>query len=59
LGLALDANNVPLIRTLLKDLVPGYQHDGDVVDSVRMETTCEQINYVPMLSDCLFTNPAC
>jgi FlaA1/EpsC-like NDP-sugar epimerase len=37
LGLALDANNVPLIRTLLKDLVPGYQPDGDVVDWVWME----------------------
>jgi FlaA1/EpsC-like NDP-sugar epimerase len=37
LGLALDANNVPLIRTLLKDLVPGYQPDGEVVDWVSME----------------------
>ncbi len=38
LGLALDANNVPLIRTLLKDLVLGYQPDGEVVDWVWMET---------------------
>ena len=38
LGLALDANNVPQIRTLLKDLVPGYQPDGEVVDWVWMET---------------------
>jgi FlaA1/EpsC-like NDP-sugar epimerase len=37
LGFALDANNVPLIRTLLKDLVPGYQPDGEVVDWVWME----------------------
>jgi FlaA1/EpsC-like NDP-sugar epimerase len=37
LGLALDANNVPQIRTLLKDLVPGYQPDGEVVDWVWME----------------------
>jgi FlaA1/EpsC-like NDP-sugar epimerase len=37
LGLALDANNVPLIRSLLKDLVPGYQPDGEVVDWVWME----------------------
>ncbi len=37
LGLALDANDVPLIRSLLKDLVPGYQPDGDVVDWVWME----------------------
>ena len=34
LGLALDANDVPLIRTQLKDLVPGYQPDGEVVDWV-------------------------
>jgi FlaA1/EpsC-like NDP-sugar epimerase len=38
LCLALDANNVPLICTLLKDLVPGYQPDGEVVDWVWMET---------------------
>jgi FlaA1/EpsC-like NDP-sugar epimerase len=37
LGLALDANNVPLIRNLLKDLVPGYQPDGGVVDWVWLE----------------------
>lgn len=35
--LALDANDVPLIRTLLKDLVPGYQPDGEVVDWVWSE----------------------
>ncbi len=34
---ALDVNNVPLIRTLLKDLVPGYQPEGAVVDWVWME----------------------
>jgi FlaA1/EpsC-like NDP-sugar epimerase len=38
LGLALDANDVPLIRSLLKDLVPGYQPDGEVVDWVWMES---------------------
>jgi FlaA1/EpsC-like NDP-sugar epimerase len=37
LGIALDANDVPLIRTLLKDLVPGYQPDGEVVDCVWLE----------------------
>ncbi|MGB4192495.1 MAG: nucleoside-diphosphate sugar epimerase/dehydratase [Limnohabitans sp.] len=37
LGMALDANDVPLIRSLLKDLVPGYQPDGEVVDWVWME----------------------
>ena len=36
LNAALDVNNVPLIRTLLKELVPGYQPDGDVVDWVWM-----------------------
>jgi len=37
LVLALDANDVPLIRVLLKELVPGYQPDGEVVDWVWME----------------------
>ena len=37
LGVALDANDVPLFRTLLKELVPGYQPDGDVVDWVWTE----------------------
>jgi hypothetical protein len=36
---ALDVNEVPLIRRLLKDLVPGYQTDGDVVDWVWMENS--------------------
>lgn len=31
---ALDVNDVPLIRTLLKDLVPGYMLEGEVVDWV-------------------------
>ena len=33
----LDINDVPRIRALLKDLVPGYQPDGDVVDWVWLE----------------------
>jgi FlaA1/EpsC-like NDP-sugar epimerase len=33
---ALGANDVPLIRTLLKELVPGYQPDGTVVDWVHL-----------------------
>ena len=37
LNKALDANDVPLIRSLLKDLVPGYQPDGEVVDWVWLE----------------------
>ncbi|WP_281789133.1 nucleoside-diphosphate sugar epimerase/dehydratase [Limnohabitans sp. INBF002] len=36
LGLALDANDVALIRTLLKGLVPGYQPEGEVVDWVYL-----------------------
>lgn len=34
---ALDSNNIPLIRTLLKELVPGYQPKSEVVDWVWME----------------------
>jgi FlaA1/EpsC-like NDP-sugar epimerase len=37
LGVALDTNDVPMIRKQLKDLVPGYQPDGDVVDWVWAE----------------------
>ena len=33
---ALQANNVPQIRALLKVLVPGYQPDGEVVDWVHL-----------------------
>jgi FlaA1/EpsC-like NDP-sugar epimerase len=34
---ALDVNDVPLIRTYLKDLVPGYEPDAEVVDWVWTE----------------------
>lgn len=34
LELALDKNDVPLVRAQLKELVPGYQPDGEVVDWV-------------------------
>jgi FlaA1/EpsC-like NDP-sugar epimerase len=37
LNSALDSNNVPVIRTLLKELVPGYQPQAEVVDWVWME----------------------
>ncbi len=37
LRLALDANDVPLIRAQLKELVPGYQPEGEVVDWVWLE----------------------
>jgi FlaA1/EpsC-like NDP-sugar epimerase len=34
---ALGTNDVPQIRTLLKELVPGYQPDGEVVDWVHLK----------------------
>jgi FlaA1/EpsC-like NDP-sugar epimerase len=34
---ALESNNVPVICSLLKELVPGYQPEGHVVDWVWME----------------------
>ena len=34
---ALDSNNVPVIRTLLKELVQGYQPEPEVVDWVWLE----------------------
>jgi FlaA1/EpsC-like NDP-sugar epimerase len=37
LNTALESNNVPVIRTLLKELVPGYQPESGVVDWVWME----------------------
>ena len=33
---ALNANDVPAIRALLKELVPGYQPDGKVVDWMHL-----------------------
>jgi FlaA1/EpsC-like NDP-sugar epimerase len=38
LNVALESNNVPVIRSFLKELVPGYQPEGDVVDWVWMES---------------------
>ena len=38
LNVALDANDVPSIRFLLQDLVPGYQPEGEVVDWVWLES---------------------
>jgi FlaA1/EpsC-like NDP-sugar epimerase len=40
---ALDANDVPLIRTMLKDLVLGYQPEGVVVDWVWMVQQAKQM----------------
>ena len=38
---ALGLNNVPEIRRLLMELVPGYQPDGEMVDWVHMEQMIE------------------
>ncbi len=37
LGEALTANDVPKIRTLLQELVPGYKPDAEIVDWVHLE----------------------
>jgi len=37
LNSALESNNVPVIRTLLKELVPGYKPESEVVDWVWLE----------------------
>ncbi len=36
LSIAMNANDVPVIRALLKDLVSGYQPSGEVVDWVHL-----------------------
>lgn len=36
LNTAIAANDVPLIRCLLQELVPGYQPSGEIVDWVRL-----------------------
>ncbi len=38
---AVDANDVPRMRTLIQQLVPGYQPEGDVVDWVHLANTHE------------------
>jgi FlaA1/EpsC-like NDP-sugar epimerase len=43
LGLALDANDVPLIRALLNGLVPGYQPESEVVDWVHLANNLTNI----------------
>ena len=44
---ALNANDVPLVRTLLKDLVPGYQPDAEVVDWVHLARAVSPV-WAPM-----------
>ena len=38
---ALNANNVPAIRALLKEMVPGYHPEGEVVDWVHLAQTTQ------------------
>ncbi|MEZ7835850.1 MAG: hypothetical protein QMB32_10535, partial [Burkholderiaceae bacterium] len=37
LGMAMGVNDVPVIRSLLQQLGPGYQPSGEVVDWVHLE----------------------
>ena len=41
LELAVTANDVPILRALLQQLVPGYQPSGEVVDWVHLELARE------------------
>ncbi|WP_297472286.1 nucleoside-diphosphate sugar epimerase/dehydratase [Ferrovum sp.] len=41
LTVALNSNDVDLIRSLLRQLVPGYQPEGDIVDWVHLEQKAE------------------
>ncbi|WP_407066723.1 polysaccharide biosynthesis protein [Ferrovum sp.] len=42
LTVALNSNDVDLIRSLLQQLVPGYQPEGDIVDWVHLEQNAEE-----------------
>jgi FlaA1/EpsC-like NDP-sugar epimerase len=44
LSIAMSANDVPVIRALLKDLVSGYQPSGEVVDWVHLAHQREAVN---------------
>ena len=41
LTVALNTNDVGLIRLLLRQLVPGYLPEGDIVDWVHLEQKAE------------------
>ena len=43
LSIAMSANDVPVIRALLKDLVSGYQPTGEVVDWVHLAMQREAV----------------
>jgi hypothetical protein len=43
LGMAISVNDVPVISSLLQQLVPGYQPSGDVVDWVHLEQEREAL----------------
>jgi len=44
ISIAMSANDVPVIRALLKDLVSGYQPTGEVVDWVHLANLREAVN---------------
>jgi FlaA1/EpsC-like NDP-sugar epimerase len=44
LSIAMSANDVPVIRALLKDLVSGYQPTGEVVDWVHLAHLRQAVN---------------
>jgi FlaA1/EpsC-like NDP-sugar epimerase len=44
LGIAMSANDVPVIRAVLKDLVSGYQPTGEVVDWVHLAMQRDAVN---------------
>jgi FlaA1/EpsC-like NDP-sugar epimerase len=48
LDLALQANNVQMIQTLLQQLVPGYQPNGELVDWVWMERVRGEVVKPPL-----------
>ncbi len=43
LSIAMSVNDVPVIRTILQDLVSGYQPTGEVVDWVHLATQSQAV----------------
>ncbi len=43
LSIAMSVNDVPVIRTILQDLVSGYQPTGEVVDWVHLATKSQAV----------------
>lgn len=51
LSIALDVNDIPAIRVMLKQLVPGYQPEGKVVDWVYLEQMAEAEQKLKLSND--------